>query len=467
MEASSWISKNDIIQVMRMYKVLFVSHEANLIGGAEKSLLDIVMYLKDKPDIEVTVATSYKGDLTKKLSLENIKVITIPYRWAIHHPHDSTKSLLKQSLASLGRIQKVLRQEKPDLIVTNTSVIPWFAYVARGLGIPHIWFIREHFGKHHGIPTYPDFDTTLKFIDAFSDKIMVNSQYMKEYYERILNRSDIGIVYPSINREILHYAPSANKRIKRKIRFIVYGGILPIKNQLEVIKAIRLLRKRFSEIELTIMGFIGDLDYYNKLISFVSKNNLTEFVKFLPHNKNPYRVVVDHDVCIIPSIHEPFGRVTVEAMLLKKAVIASDAGGNTEILKKSGHPDQVLYAPGNVKDLAKKMEYYIKNPEEIQKIGDSLQEYAIHQFTGERQIFDFYTAIKKFASHKKESVTDWISNMLTSQQRLYDSELRRLHNEIHKRDVLIQSIVGSKRWKYSSHVAKTATSFKRVVKKRR
>lgn len=466
-ESSSSGNKDVIMQIMKRIKILFVSHEANLIGGAEKSLLNIVMYLNTRPDIEVVVATGYTGNLTKRLKSEGIKTVSAPYRWAIHYPRDPSKSILKQSLASLGRIQKILQQEKPDVVVTNTSVVPWFAYVARGLGIPHIWFIREHLGKDHGIPIYPDLGTSLKFINAFSDSIMTNSQYMKKYYEGVLDRSDIKVVYPSVDKDILKYAPQDREKESGKMRFIIYGGILPIKNQLEALKAVRMLYRKYPEIELSIMGFVGDSDYYDKLVSFVAKNDLKKVVSFLPHSKNPYKTVAHHDICIVPSVHEPFGRVTVEAMLLKKVVIASNSGGNTELIKESGHANQLLYKPGSAKDLAGKMEFYLKNPGKVQQDGNSLQKFAIEQFISEKQLSDFYDIVKRVAAIKKEPVTDWISDMLTGQQLLFESEMRRLHNEIHKRDLLIQSITNSKRWKYSSRMAKAASPIKRIVKKSR
>ena len=59
------------------------------------------------------------------------------------------------------------------------------------------------------------------------------------------------------------------------------------------------------------------------------------------------------------SKNEAFGRVTVEYMLQNLAVIASDAGANSEIIENG--VSGLLYRLGDVDDLARKMIMYLED----------------------------------------------------------------------------------------------------------
>lgn len=65
------------------------------------------------------------------------------------------------------------------------------------------------------------------------------------------------------------------------------------------------------------------------------------------------------DLIIIPSCFEGLGNVAIEALMLRKPVISSDAGGLTEIVKDSGCG--VTFRAGNTPDLLHTMQRYLAN----------------------------------------------------------------------------------------------------------
>ena len=68
-----------------------------------------------------------------------------------------------------------------------------------------------------------------------------------------------------------------------------------------------------------------------------------------------------------PSIYEPFGIINLEAMALKKPVVASAVGGIKDVVtKKTG----ILVKPNNPKRLAKALNYLLDNPEAAQRMGE-------------------------------------------------------------------------------------------------
>ena len=68
------------------------------------------------------------------------------------------------------------------------------------------------------------------------------------------------------------------------------------------------------------------------------------------------------DVVVHSSIQpEPFGMVNLEAMFMKKPVVATNMGGPTEIFNDG--EDGILIEPGNPVLLAQKISVLLDNPE--------------------------------------------------------------------------------------------------------
>ena len=78
--------------------------------------------------------------------------------------------------------------------------------------------------------------------------------------------------------------------------------------------------------------------YAAKLREFIAANHLTGRVKLLPgmRNDNPELIQAFHacDVFVLPSMHEPFGIVVLEAWSSGKPVVASHVGGLQALVRE-------------------------------------------------------------------------------------------------------------------------------------
>jgi glycosyltransferase involved in cell wall biosynthesis len=112
------------------------------------------------------------------------------------------------------------------------------------------------------------------------------------------------------------------------------------KNQLLLIEAFPKLRARRPDAWLVIIGPETQPAYAAKLRACIAANNLGARVKLLPgmRNDNPELVQAFHacDVFALPSMHEPFGIVVLEAWSAGKPVIASAVGGLRGLLRDGG-----------------------------------------------------------------------------------------------------------------------------------
>ena len=138
----------------------------------------------------------------------------------------------------------------------------------------------------------------------------------------------------------------------------IVGGLSNSKNQIELIEAIHLL-KRKDLLQVDIIGS-GENDYISYLRLKIREYQLDNIISFTGHISNIGSILTNYDIGIITSKKEAFGRVTIEYMLAGVAVVASRSGANIELIedKKTG----LLYDLGSIEDLASQIELLQNSP---------------------------------------------------------------------------------------------------------
>jgi glycosyltransferase involved in cell wall biosynthesis len=103
------------------------------------------------------------------------------------------------------------------------------------------------------------------------------------------------------------------------------------KNQLLLVDAFARLKATAREAHLCLIGPETQPEYARQLRDRIREHGLEDAVKILPglRNDDPDLVAAFHacDVFALPSMHEPFGIVVLEAWSAERPVIASAVGG--------------------------------------------------------------------------------------------------------------------------------------------
>ena len=130
------------------------------------------------------------------------------------------------------------------------------------------------------------------------------------------------------------------------------------KNQLLLLESFHKLCKKNTNLHLVLLGAVSDEIYLAELSQYISQNNLEKNISFI-HNLTPEdQLLVDAyksaTMLVLPSRHEPFGMVILEAWSAGIPVVASLTGGIGKIIDhgKNG----LLFENRNLDDLHEKME---------------------------------------------------------------------------------------------------------------
>ena len=153
-----------------------------------------------------------------------------------------------------------------------------------------------------------------------------------------------------------------NKSYKK---IIYVGSLTRRKNPILLVETIQGLIKKNYKIKLSILGN-GPL--YQVLHDFIKNKNLCSSVKMYGFIKNPYRLMSQHDILILPSYSEGFSRSVLEGLFFGLVCFFRNSEDYKKILKKNKN----CYIYDNDTHLSDLLESYLQNKHKYQNKNNML-----------------------------------------------------------------------------------------------
>ena len=144
----------------------------------------------------------------------------------------------------------------------------------------------------------------------------------------------------------------------------------------------KLMEQGIDNIKWYVIGDGRDTDEVKAL---AKKLNVSDNIVFLGKKTNPYSLLKNSDIFVLPTKTESYGLVVVEAMILNVPVVVCEYPALKEIFDDGVHG---LVAQQSVESLAEKIGTLIKNKELYEKIKENTRLYnhtndiAYNQFMG-------------------------------------------------------------------------------------
>ena len=365
-------------------KILFINGTNN-IGGGELSLLSIVKYYNKN----CSVVSFDKGDYTYLLNKNDIDSIILKHAQDLLNikRENGIFSLffkLKTFLLTILELRNLYKNY--DIIYCNSQKAILLGLLA-GIGIrkKFIIHVRDMMDNPNISKLQKGIFTLL--VNLKKPIVIANSKATKIALENIGIKQKINVIYNGITIPQKNY-----NKTNEKFIVAMFSRISHWKGQEYFIEAVNNIKDNLNckDIEFWIVGdaVMGTEEerYKKKLLKMIKAYNLKNEIKLFGFVENPLDYMKDIDVLLLPSIYpEPFGRVVVEAMLLKKVVIATNQGGVTEIIEndvsgilvETENLAQNLYE--NIKKVYKNRDYY-------NKLSINGYKRAIENFTEERML---------------------------------------------------------------------------------
>lgn len=179
--------------------------------------------------------------------------------------------------------------------------------------------------------------------------------------EDVINNFDVPeanvhVMSMGVDTSIFNYVAKVEARekltlpIEEKILIFV-GNVIQAKGLLELVEAFDSLKMSFPDSSLYVIGSQKDGQFVEELRSFIREKDVEDI-----HFKEPLGQadlalwMSAADALVLPSYHEGFGLVALEAMSAGTKVVATDVGGLSYLLKDRAG---ILVEPKNPDSLAK------------------------------------------------------------------------------------------------------------------
>ena len=131
---------------------------------------------------------------------------------------------------------------------------------------------------------------------------------------------------------------------------LTVGRIDPQKNQLLAVEALEALLNQDRRWHLVLIGHVTDLAYGERLVETIRREGLEEHVTLIEGldaaSSDLQDAYAAADVFLLPSMHEPFGIVILEAWAAGLPVVASRTGGVASFVREG--IDGLMFTPGAV-----------------------------------------------------------------------------------------------------------------------
>jgi glycosyltransferase involved in cell wall biosynthesis len=365
----------DVVRNERPLSILFFLH-SSMLGGAERCFLEVATYLRADPDVVCTVVCPKEGPLVDELRAIGVQVILCAgLSWWAGRSESPLKEAMVSGARTLLELMPTLKEIDPDLVYTETIVIPWGAAAAALMGKPHMWSICEFGELDHGLTFLGGLDEVIQQVEDGASFILTISEAVRltlfpgSDRARTIYRHSVAPSVKAPDEVAFHRADA--------MRLAVFGTISEGKGQLDAVEAVARLTQRGRDVELLLAGY-RDPQYVKRIEDLVDQYGLRDRVRLVEFIQDPYPTMLSADALLVCSRNEAFGRVAVDGMKLGLPVIYARSGGIPEFMHDG--TTGLSYAPGDVEELVRRIEELADDPERAAGIGAAAKEHANAKF---------------------------------------------------------------------------------------
>ena len=345
---------------------------------------------------------SFEDEGVKVECIKNVKVkgfswwLTRKKLERIINTHHANGTIDLVEVPDWTGITSFIKPKKCPVIIRMNGSDTYFCHLENR---PSKWINRFHerhaMQKAHGLISVSRFtgELSLKLFDLNrSFEVIPNGVNIEQFH----------IPQPRESSKIDQYEydpknqPSPNKKI-----ILYFGTLIRKKGALELPHIFNQIQQLHPEAELLLIGKdSGDIKSGSKSTWALMKPLFSEsaikqvrYIGAVTHEK--IREYINRaEVCVFPSYAEAFPLSWLEAMLMGKAIVASDIGWAKEMIKDG--EQGFLVDPKNHHEFARRVNQFLENNELAQKMGENAQERVKKEFSSHeiaKQSLAFYHKI--------------------------------------------------------------------------
>lgn len=375
-------------------KILYVITKSAW-GGATRYTYDLAVNLS-RAEFEVWLAAGPAEKNNKNLfgALQNTGV----HCFTIKNFQKSVNPL--KDIFAFFEILSLIKRIKPDIVHVSSSKaggltgIAIFFYKLLTLNFKLLTVFTAHgWAFHENRQEWQRWLIKLlsRLTVFFYDRVIVVSEFdrVSAIKNKIAPPKKFITIHNGINSNSLNFLNKTEAREKlltpeKADGFWIgtIGEFTKNKGHKFLIKAAAKLAKKYPEIKFIIIGHRGEEK--QKCLSLIDRYSLQNNVFLVDNRPDAAIYLKAFDVFILPSLKEGLPYALLEAGSAGLPTIASETGGNPEIIadQQSG----LLIKPANAKEIIKAVEKLMTDNNLCQTLAKNLREKIIGEFSLKKQL---------------------------------------------------------------------------------
>jgi len=371
--------KSNIIKVLH----IVLSMET---GGLENGIVNLINNSDQDKFIVDVLCLREKGKLANRIENTNSQVIFD----GNHNP---------SLLTAIKKIMVACNSGDYDIVHTHGFTTMLSTYIAS-------FFVNRPIiiNGEHGTLYYSSFkkrilqkwlframDINLTVSSELKTKILHEFRLSFDNFKPIINGVDSTTFNPKNNSTVRHDLNIPDQDIV----IGSVGRLVNVKNYPSLIKAFHHVLENNKNTHLVLAGDGPERKILEKLVTALDINKNVHFLG----NRNDIPSVMNcMDLFVLPSFSEGLSNTLLEAMSSGVPVIASDVGGNSEIIKTN--ISGFLYPSNDVNALSETLLSLCNSPIEIKRISASARKHIVNNFTLQSMVENYEIVYEQLFSTK-------------------------------------------------------------------
>tara|TARA_B100000029_G_scaffold492098_1_gene552994 strand:+ start:37 stop:1170 length:1134 start_codon:yes stop_codon:yes gene_type:complete len=376
------------MQLRKKYRI-FIFQPYPKFGGADRSIIRLINGNNNADFTLISLTKCHYGKYLNK-RIKYLKLKSSRVLFSIFE--------LKNKIKTITQCKKYYK----NIFISNQNFANIISIIALNKisNLKTVLIERNHFSELKQYKNIYDYFkkfimlTLIKINYKKSNAVVGISKKLSKDLSKFINKKVITIYNPALDRQIFKKANNIiniDKYYKKNKNIILNVGFFEKqKDQITILKAFNIVKKKFKNIHLIL---IGRGSKYDELKQYVKNNNLEKNVDFLTNVNDPIKFYKLADLFVLSSIYEGFGNVLVEALHNKCPVITSNCNsGPMEIIKRGKYGD--FFNVGDYMALSNKIIKFLENPKKLKRKALKLKK-NFKEFTLKKNSENFQKLFKK------------------------------------------------------------------------
>ena len=401
-------------------RILVISnfYPPHFIGGYEIGCRDIVEALRARGH-DVGVLTSTHGVNRPEQSGQIYRWLETDLALNINGSAADLFKILRKESTNRRAFNRVCRAFSPDVLyvwnATHISISIIIRAQQMGLGVFYFisdyWLIQWESDAFYSLSrrsgSTPARRLALRSLNSFlkasglMPRDVLDLRHV-QFASRHLKQAALSANRPVRDAEVIHWGIDLNRfpfnEVTHNPRRLLYvGQVTLLKGVQTAIEALKLIVERPGH-RSTMLTIAGGPDYDDRMRRLASSLGLEGNVRFtgqVPREQIP-AIYREHDILLFPSVwDEPFSITLLEAMSCGLAVVGTDTGGSSEILKDG--VNALIFPKEDAEACAGQIARLIEDPELFNRVRLNARRTVEEGFRLESMVYRIELALKKQA----------------------------------------------------------------------